>query len=192
MSKIDVTTAIIVVVLVLALGFLGYQLYQLYVGQDPTPANRVLDTPQTRNDSFPGDMYSFPNEDDGLPADTSSFFSDTEPDSGPSSPVGGKVDTKTEPTGEGDYMVLAGTFSVKDFAEDHARRIRSLGYPGATVRPMDRGTYHVVRVDHFASESRAEELVRELKTQHKIEAYVHKKRTKPVERQSETGYPSPF
>jgi len=190
MSKIDVTTAIIVVVLVLALGFLGYQLYQLYVGQDPTPANRVLDAPQTRNDTLPGDMYSFPEDDDGLPADTSSFFSDPEP-SAPSS-AGNVRKADAQPSGDGDYMVLAGTFSVKEFAEDQARRIRGLGYPGATVRPMDRGTFHVVRVDHFASESRAEELARELKTQHGIEAYVHKKRMKPAERSSETGYPSPF
>ncbi len=72
----------------------------------------------------------------------------------------------------GDYMVLAGTFSVVQNAENHVSNLRSKGYSNARVERFDRGAYAVVLVDRFANESAARKLVGELRNQHGIDSYV--------------------
>lgn len=173
MSKIDVTTAVIVVVLVLALGFLGYQLYQLYLGQDPSPANPVASSTQP-TDTIPEDLYNY-QDDDGFLEDSTSFLD--QPAASNSRNSGDLYeDNGPAAMGGGDYMVLAGNFLNKDNAEAEARRLRGLGFPSASVEPFDRGVYHVVLVDRFSTENSARSLVRQLASNHKVDAYVQKKR----------------
>ncbi|MCB0615959.1 MAG: SPOR domain-containing protein, partial [Phaeodactylibacter sp.] len=74
----------------------------------------------------------------------------------------------------GDYMVLAGTFSVKANAEEMAGKLRGMGFSDATTEPFDRGKYSVVLVARFSSMSEAQSLVGELKGKG-VEAYVKKK-----------------
>ncbi|MBK7869645.1 MAG: SPOR domain-containing protein [Saprospiraceae bacterium] len=75
----------------------------------------------------------------------------------------------------GDYLVLAGAFSVKSNAENEAKRLQKLGFPNAEVSPFNRGKYAAVLVDRFSSESDAKKLVNDLKAKG-VEAYVHQQR----------------
>jgi cell division septation protein DedD len=77
--------------------------------------------------------------------------------------------------GSGNYLVLAGSFRVRQNGDIEAARIRKLGYPDAEVVLFNRGAYATVLVSRFESSNEAEQLVKKLKGQ-KVEAYVHKKR----------------
>lgn len=76
----------------------------------------------------------------------------------------------------GDYLVLAGSFRIKSNAENQARKLRNLGYDDAEVALFNRGAYASVIVDRFVDLSSANDLARELKSQHGVEAYVQAKR----------------
>ncbi|MDX1939597.1 MAG: SPOR domain-containing protein [Saprospiraceae bacterium] len=83
--------------------------------------------------------------------------------------------SSTSSRSSGDYLVLAGAFSVKNNAENEARRLQKLGFPNAEVSPFNRGKYAAVLVDRFSSESDAKKLVNDLKAKG-VEAYVHQQR----------------
>jgi len=76
----------------------------------------------------------------------------------------------------GDYLVLAGSFRIKSNAENEARRLRRLGYSDADVALFNRGAYASVIVGRFESLTEAQDLVRALKNQHDVNAYVQAKR----------------
>jgi cell division protein FtsN len=78
---------------------------------------------------------------------------------------------------EGDYMVIAGSYTVKANAESAAKKFRSQGYENAEVGIFNRGAYANVIVDRFDSSSSAQKLAKELKNKG-IEAYVQKKKGK--------------
>lgn len=78
-------------------------------------------------------------------------------------------------TSNGDYLVLAGSFRIKDHAEAEVRRLKKMGYPHAELSLFNRGTYASVLVDRFADSRQAEALVSQLKNDG-VAAYVHKKR----------------
>lgn len=77
---------------------------------------------------------------------------------------------------QGDYLVMAGSFRIKSNAENQAQKLRKLGYSDAEIALFNRGAYASVIVDRFADLSSANDLVRELKSQHGVEAYVQAKR----------------
>jgi hypothetical protein len=77
---------------------------------------------------------------------------------------------------QGDYLVLAGSFRIKSNAESQAQKLRNLGYGDAEIALFNRGAYASVIVDRFVDLSSANDLVRELKSQHGVEAYVQAKR----------------
>lgn len=79
---------------------------------------------------------------------------------------------------QGDYLVMAGSFRMKSNAESQARKLRNLGYSDAEIALFNRGTYASVIVDRFADLSSANDLVRELKSQHGVDAYVQAKRSR--------------
>ena len=76
---------------------------------------------------------------------------------------------------EGDYMVIAGSYTIKANAESAAKRFRSQGYENAEVGLFNKGAYANVIIDRFDSSSSAQELAKELKSKG-IEAYVQKKK----------------
>lgn len=76
---------------------------------------------------------------------------------------------------EGDYMVIAGSYTIKANAESAAKRFRSQGYKNAEVGLFNKGAYANVIIDRFDSSSSAQELAKELKSKG-IEAYVQKKK----------------
>lgn len=63
---------------------------------------------------------------------------------------------------EGKFMVLAGSFSKKAFAEAQVKKLDKMGYDNARVEIFDRGKYAVVLVDRFDNMAEAERLVKKL------------------------------
>lgn len=77
----------------------------------------------------------------------------------------GSATTDSEPKAnysEGKFMVLAGSFSKKAFAEAQVKKLDKLGYDNARVEIFDRGKYAVVLVDRFDNMAEAERLVKKL------------------------------
>lgn len=75
----------------------------------------------------------------------------------------------------GNYLVLAGAFTVMSNAEAHAKRLEKMGFSGAKVALFNKGKYATVLVDRFESKSEASALVNRL-TEKGVEAYVQTKR----------------
>ncbi len=75
----------------------------------------------------------------------------------------------------GDFMVLAGSFSKRENADNHVNNLKKKGYNNSRVEIFDKGAFAVVLVDRFSDESSARNLVKELKDKHKIESYVKRK-----------------
>ena len=74
------------------------------------------------------------------------------------------------------YLVVAGTFTQMINAERELKKFRRMGYNDAEIGKFNRSTYASLIVDRFSSAAEANSLVRTLKSQHNIEAYVHQKR----------------
>lgn len=75
----------------------------------------------------------------------------------------------------GNYLVLAGAFTVMSNAEAHAKRLEKMGFSNAKVALFNKGKYATVLVDRFESKSEASALVNRL-TEKGVEAYVQTKR----------------
>ena len=78
-------------------------------------------------------------------------------------------------TTDGAFMVIAGSFSVKENAEAYADKIRNMGYTNVSIAPFNKGKINAVLVDRYDTESEAQAAVRELKKEHEVNAYVQKK-----------------
>lgn len=155
----------------------SYRDYDLDEGTTPSDDNPDYNT----EEETPTIVYDLEEEDGGA-------ASDSQVDSEPSSPETnspGNTTASSQPgssftgggaaDGLGDFLVLAGSFSVKANAETMAEKIRDLGYSETVVVPFDRGKYATVLVDRFVDISEAERLAKELKGKG-VSAYVHKKR----------------
>ena len=88
--------------------------------------------------------------------------------------VSDKEDTETEvipepaytpstENNEGDFLVIAGSFSIKANADNYAEKLRSLGYTNTVTTPFEKGKLNVVLVDRYTEKSQAQAAVRELK-----------------------------
>lgn len=184
MSRLDYVTIGIIVVCVGALIFLVYRTIQLR-NQSSEPTQQET----TQDDGYQDYDYDYtrdtsqilpPGDDEASTGGSAALDSEPAPsESGTTSTQ--EAESYDEPvrttssSSAGEYLVLAGSFSIKSNAESHARKIRDLGYSNAAVEPFNRGAYAVVMVDRFRSESEARNLVKELKGKG-IEAYVHQKR----------------
>jgi len=80
--------------------------------------------------------------------------------------------------GSGDYMVIAGAFSVKSNANGELQRIRDLGYPQAEVVKFDYSDYYSVCVARYETNRDAKKIASSLKSRYDVKAYVHKRRAK--------------
>ncbi|MCO6490504.1 MAG: SPOR domain-containing protein [Phaeodactylibacter sp.] len=87
---------------------------------------------------------------------------------------GGATSGSPASSASGDFMVMAGTFTVKAYAQDMEKKLRSMGYNNVILEPFDRGKYTVVMVDRFSSLSSAQSLVSELKSKG-VDSYVKRK-----------------
>ena len=85
-----------------------------------------------------------------------------------------RINTSSSAASSGQYMVMAGTFTVKAYAQDMEKKLRGLGYNNVVLEPFDRGKFTVVMVDRFDALNEAQTLVSELKSKG-IDSYVKRK-----------------
>jgi hypothetical protein len=192
MSRLDYVTIGIVAVCIAAVIYLIYMTTRLGSSKDPAPIEQT--TPFYEDDVADSDTTDWYSDADGtsdwereeadldLERDDEPSAETTPPS--PRAPVAEPAQPATRPaapqeysqaTAAGDFMVLAGTFSVAENAQEMVRKLSDLGYTGASVEPFDRGKYSVVLVARFDSFSQASSLEKELKGKG-IEAYVKRKR----------------
>ncbi len=77
---------------------------------------------------------------------------------------------------EGEYLVITGSFTIKENAESQVRNLKNKGYQSAEVVYFAEREYHTACAGKFDSEADAKSVARELKNTYNIPAYVHKKR----------------
>lgn len=86
-----------------------------------------------------------------------------------------QVNTSPSRTSNGDYMVIAGSFSLMHNAENFVKKLNSKGFPNATVAKFNTGKFASVIVDYYDSGADASEMVKKLKAAG-VEAYVQRKK----------------
>lgn len=74
----------------------------------------------------------------------------------------------------GKYLVIAGSFSMKESAEKQAAKLKKMGYENARMEIFDKGKYAVVLVDRFGNMADAERLVKKLSVDG-VKSYVKAK-----------------
>lgn len=170
MSRLDIITVVIVVLCVVALGYLIYKTTNL-LGNKPD-ANQTTEVvvpqattpePWTFDDSLTVDssLLGIPDENESLPAvETVTTAAPTyDADKG---------------TG-GSFMVIAGSFSLAANAEARVKSLREKGYADAEVGYFNKKSYASAIAGRFDKQADAQRMVEELKTKHRIDAYVQKK-----------------
>lgn len=75
----------------------------------------------------------------------------------------------------GNYMVFAGTFSIRQNADNLAKKLRKSGYENAKVELFNGGKYAVVMVDRFKFFDDAKKLSTDIKARG-YESSIHRKR----------------
>lgn len=83
----------------------------------------------------------------------------------------------TSGSNSGKFLVVTGSFRMKDNAEAMAKKLRSSGYPNAEVVIFDYSEFYSVVAGRSASQSSASSLKEDLVSDG-IESYVHKMRSK--------------
>jgi cell division septation protein DedD len=190
MSRLDIFTIVVVIICVAAIVFLLYRTTDLFKSKET-----LDDLQQTESlyedDGTLGDDYS----DDPYYSDTSEFdfLADTgsvaQPESEPapaeaapavkeeayqpSKPALENIDEMSD--SGGNYLVLAGAFTIMANAEVQAARLKKMGFSEARVALFNRGKYATVLVDRFENKSDATALVSRL-GESGVDAYVHLKR----------------
>ena len=197
MSRIDLLTIAIVIVCVVALGLLIYNVvnitgsedsgadnveqvdpYDEYFDDEGSEEATLADESDISEDELDSDDGQYSEEDElddaEVTIEESTALSNEELDESETD-VPESFNRTTLGNGSGQYLVIAGNFSVKANAEKHAEKLRNLGYSNAVVEPFDRGTMNVVLVDRYDDIARARTAAKELKNEHSVSAYVQKK-----------------
>ncbi len=198
MSRLDYVTIAIVAVCVAALIYLIYMTTNLLGGPEEPP---LTETTPAETESYEEDTYPFDSQEDTIGAEEDAYpaddYSDYDYDNGQDldkgrsstattgqssanqpattydEPAASTTTTARGGSSYGNYLVLAGTFSVKANAESMVQKLRDMGYSNASVEPFDRGAYSVALVNRFDSFDAANGLVQELKNKG-VESYVKK------------------
>jgi cell division septation protein DedD len=194
MSRLDYVTIGIVVVCIAALGFLLYRTTNLFGGDNAeTTETETLLTDTTAIDPYAYDDYTdttsiLPNTDEDADdnqvapyeeeAVTTPPANTTRPNNTPSRttpPVADEPRPVAASEQSGNYLVLAGSYKIRENAETEVRRLQKLGYENAEVSPFNRGAFAVVLVNRFDNVADARALVQELKGKG-VDSYVQEKR----------------
>lgn len=88
---------------------------------------------------------------------------------------GGDADLKGMEKGGGEFLVVVGNFTVKEYADDLVSKLIDAGFPGADIVYFNAREYHTVIAGEYSEESLARDVAKRVK-QANFEAYVHKKR----------------
>lgn len=185
MSRLDIFSVAVVAVCVIAIVVLLAYTTDLFKKDAPMPPRdeQVYDDPYEDEVVDPADYDDYGDYDNDEREGNTDAQSDIDYNEAPSTPTPApepKQETYQDADtysgkGSGDYLVLAGSFRVRQNADVEASRIRKLGYPDAEVVLFNRGAYATVLVSRYEKKSEASALVSKLKGQ-KVEAYVHLKR----------------
>ena len=195
MSRLDIFTIAVVIICVAAIIFLLYRTTDLFKSKDALNQPQQTEESLYEDDGTSGDdytddpYYNDTSEFDFLADTTSGAPATTAPaESKPStSTPAAKVETTTPPVresqpidveemeGVGNYLVLAGAFTIMANAEAHAKRLQKLGFADAKVALFNKGKYATVLVGRYESKSDATALVSRL-VDKGVESYVHLKR----------------
>ncbi|MCB0675417.1 MAG: SPOR domain-containing protein [Saprospiraceae bacterium] len=198
MSRLDYFTIAIVVVCILAIVFLLYKTTDLFKKDNQLPDQDLTEEGNTYDNTYDDSVIDPADyEDYTLDEADGSVAGESASDSGPNvvfdegmngpdemtSPPKDEIPDSKVPAGNapatyeksGEFLVLAGSFSIKANAEAQAKKLQGMGYGQAAVRLFDRGKYAVVLVDRFDDLDRAQDLAAELKGKG-TEAVVYKKR----------------
>ncbi len=200
MSRLDYITIFIVVIGIAALSYLIFKIFQNNSRQDQNSRISQVEDPYNPNSiddetttNLPSEDYNnsiTPQDDDYYDEDGSGFQESSSQEEQTSSENDFNSSTKSvsevdnTPTSNfdnssssyGDYMVIAGTFSQKQNAENQVKKLQRLGYQNAAMHLFDRGAYAVVIVDRFDDYSSANRLKNELINDRSVEAIVQKKK----------------
>ncbi len=171
MSKQDILTISIISLCVIAIILLVLRLTKASKEAVPMP-------PTTQQEEVQAD--TFPTETDtSWVSDTQSGFEPGEnmADESTATPSASQpANSRTEEppnaeSNEGNYLVLAGSFTLRANAEKFAKTLRAKGYSSARVEIFNRGKYAVVLVDRFNNLDEARDLQQRLKADG-IDSYV--------------------
>ena len=185
MSRVDYVSVIILAVCLTAVGYIGYTLYKNSGSETKEPTEQN-DTNNFIDEEEEEDPYEYDIENDidstGVDEEEDVAFtpdedeSDLEEEDNTEEEIAErKVPDSFSNDGLGAFMVLAGSYTVKQNAEIEASRLRKKGYDNASVELFNRGKYASVLVDRFESEADAKALAKKLK-EGGLEAFVLKKR----------------
>lgn len=72
----------------------------------------------------------------------------------------------------GNYLVVAGSYLIKDNAEKMITKLKNIGYSGAEIVNFDLSQYHSISAGRYATYDKAGEVVKVLKNKG-IDCYVH-------------------
>lgn len=120
-------------------------------GDDAATTEGIDGSADDSSDSTAGGELS---DDDGSAADEGANGSALDED----------AQINTSPSrASGDYLVIAGSFSLMHNAENFAQKLQRKGYPNAYVGKFNAGKFASVIVDSFDSSSEASAMVKDLK-----------------------------
>ena len=181
MSRIDYVTAIVVTICFVALVFLIYFASKI---NDPLPGappevlpteEAIQDTPPPlKNQNTVDNSLTIKDEEkDPNSSPTEAVPEEASPSSTPepTAPSGSNTGGAT-----GKYLVVAGSLNQESLAQKEVDRLKKLGYSAAAIGLFNGGKIFSPIAGRFDNSGDAQKLVRELKTKHKIDAYVHLKR----------------
>lgn len=204
MSRLDYITILIVVIGIAALSYLIYKIYQNNSQQQsrvnevetPYDPDQQTDdetasissedynnsiTPQNQDDDYYDEEGTGFEESTSAVQENQSSTNTAEDEfttkgTEEQETASDNFDNSGTSSSYGAYMVIAGTFTIKQNAENQAKKLRQLGYSNASSHIFDRGAYAVVVVERFDSYSEANRLKNELITDRGIDAIVQKKK----------------
>jgi len=188
MRRLDTFTIIIIAVCLVAAGLLIWVGYQKLSGDDAQDDKSALYEEIEKNDDY---YYLDEEEEDDTAQDgfantedaqiddpqNTSTYDNTDYEEVEEQPsTAGKIEDSVPSSysSDGAYMVLAGSFKVRAYADSHAKNLRDKGYSNTSVERFDKGTYAVVMVDRFNTLNEAKSLVSRLKNDG-IDSFVKKK-----------------
>lgn len=204
MSRLDYVTIAIVGICIIAILFLVYKMTNVFNGDKAKPATEiaadstdaededVYDYEIDENVDSTGDAKGNTSTDKAPTTKPATSTTETTASSAPAeddaavpvtkTPSSTKSSTAATTTdaeentdySEGNYLVLAGSFTLKSGAEAQVKKLNKLGYDNAKMEIFDRGKYAVVVVDRFDNMADAERLVKKL-SGNSIKSYVKAK-----------------
>ncbi|GAB5551570.1 MAG: hypothetical protein Sapg2KO_11610 [Saprospiraceae bacterium] len=81
---------------------------------------------------------------------------------------------KTDPAGR--FLVVAASFNTLELAEQEQKRLAKLGYDNSEIGYFNQRKIVAVIIGRYDDYDVADEIAKKMKSKHKVDAYVHRKR----------------